>query len=400
MTRISNVLVIKGTGTDLTKTIAAALAREEVTVDSADTIAAGIKRLHTVPYRVVFLVDSAAVGDVGEGVASLVAAGRECRLVYVCPPHRTGAIGAAVAAGALAHLPLPLDPFEIIQTYRRVLALTPKPSAPVPETGSEDSDDRLCKVIGVVGASDNEGKTMVAVNLAAALALLGHHPVCIVDLDLQFGDVHWYLKEQPLYTIADLGGQKVERKHLTACAKGFDLLAAPKEPRQGKTVSAESVQALFQELRHHYRYIVFDTAAGFADANAAAIDEADELVVVATIDNIGAVKNLKVHLETLKKLSVPDERITVVLNRDGAGLSLDRAKVEQTLGRCFDLSLPNDYQTVSAATGAQGVIVGKDSTAKLAKALVTLAARFCPPSAAKEPPESLWDRLRKLFSRP
>lgn len=401
MTPTRKVLVVKGNIANLTQTIMAALAREKVTVDSADTIAGGISALKTSPHQVVFLVDSTDITDPDQ-IHRLAVADPECRLVYVCLPQRSGAITAALAAGALAHLPLPLDPFEIVQTYRRVLTMTPKPIVPTAHRGTGTGTGQLGKVIGVVGSSDNEGKTMVAVNLAAAFAAFDNRPVCIVDLDLEFGDIQWYLNEQPSYTIADIGTEhKVEKKHLTPCAIGIDLLAAPPEPHQAKAVTAETVQAVFQYLRQNYGYIVFDTAAGFSSANVAAIDEADHLIMVSTMDNIAGVKNLKVYLDTLKKLSFPDEAITVVLNRDGAG-SLDKTKVEQALGRSFDQSLPNDYQTVSAAAHANGVIVGKDSDSNLAKALMKLAARFSPSLKVEPPAErvSVMDRLRKFLSRP
>src|SRR5437899_2634297 len=71
-------------------------------------------------------------------------------------------------------------------------------------------------MIAVLGLKGGCGKTLTAVNLAAALADAGHR-VTIVDLDLQFGDVGLALglsPERTMYDLASSGGsldaQKLE----------------------------------------------------------------------------------------------------------------------------------------------------------------------------------------------
>src|SRR5688500_20272422 len=58
-------------------------------------------------------------------------------------------------------------------------------------------------LVTVCSAKGGCGKTTVATNLAAALADGGRHQVCLVDLDLAFGDVAIALQLFPAHTIAD-----------------------------------------------------------------------------------------------------------------------------------------------------------------------------------------------------
>ena len=58
------------------------------------------------------------------------------------------------------------------------------------------------KTVTVFSTAYAVGKSLIAVNIAAELAKQGMK-VCLVDLDLQFGDICYYLKLNPKKTIAD-----------------------------------------------------------------------------------------------------------------------------------------------------------------------------------------------------
>src|SRR4051794_33395631 len=65
------------------------------------------------------------------------------------------------------------------------------------------SGDRNGTIITVFSPKGGVGKTTVAVNLAVALSGSGAARVCIVDLDLAFGDVAITLQLIPEHTIAE-----------------------------------------------------------------------------------------------------------------------------------------------------------------------------------------------------
>ena len=83
------------------------------------------------------------------------------------------------------------------------------------------------------------GKTFLATNLAYMLSHYTGKRACIVDLDLQFGEVSTALRLRPRYTIFDAlertAGEEPDLEahiedYLVTHETGFSVLAAPKDP--------------------------------------------------------------------------------------------------------------------------------------------------------------------------
>src|SRR4029079_12232525 len=72
-----------------------------------------------------------------------------------------------------------------------------------PARGGAGGGGPRAKLVTVFSAKGGCGKTTLATNLAAALADRGRREVCLVDLDLAFGDVAIALQLFPAHTIAD-----------------------------------------------------------------------------------------------------------------------------------------------------------------------------------------------------
>ena len=76
------------------------------------------------------------------------------------------------------------------------------------------------RIVTVFSAKGGCGKTTLATNLAAALADRGRRDVCLVDLDLAFGDVAIALQLFPAHTIADAVplGESLDSGALSRCS--------------------------------------------------------------------------------------------------------------------------------------------------------------------------------------
>jgi pilus assembly protein CpaE len=220
------------------------------------------------------------------------------------------------------------------------------------------------QIITLFSAKGGCGKTTLATNVAAALADGGKRKVCLVDLDLAFGDVAIALQLFPSHTIADAvpSGGTIDldalRILLTPHSPGLTTLVAPLEPGSADSISADLVTRILQVLRTDFDFVVVDTPPAFDDRVLAAFDLSDHVGLIATLD-IPAIKNLKLTLETLDLLNFPRENWRVVLNRADSKVGLTIGEVESTL-RCKILSQIPSSRDVPASVNRGVPIVLDD----------------------------------------
>jgi pilus assembly protein CpaE len=192
------------------------------------------------------------------------------------------------------------------------------------------------RVVTVFSAKGGCGKTTVATNLAASLANGGQSTVCLVDLDLAFGDVAIALQLVPARTITDsvaMVGTMDEqgvRSLITPHSAGLDTVLAPTEPGQAERIDVKVVGEIIRVLRRMYDFVVIDTPPAFSEHVLAAFDASDCYVLLATLD-IPALKNLRLTLEMLELLGYPQASWLVALNRSDSKVGLGIDEVERTL---------------------------------------------------------------------
>jgi pilus assembly protein CpaE len=219
------------------------------------------------------------------------------------------------------------------------------------------------KVFTVWSPKGGVGKTTVAVNLGLALAERGARRVCVVDLDLAFGDVAITMQLFPSHSIEHAIGSEdaldaeLVEGLLTRHQDAMMVLAAPSHPDVRDRISATLIGQVIRTLKASFDYVVIDTAPSFDEQTLTALDETDEIVIVATLD-VPTLKNVKVALETLDMLGVPADRRHLLLNRadDEVGISPDR--VESILGMRPEAKVASSTE-VAAATNAGNPIVSK-----------------------------------------
>ena len=163
------------------------------------------------------------------------------------------------------------------------------------------------KIVTVFSPKGGVGKTTMAVNLALALTDRGARRVCLVDLDLAFGDVAITMQLFPTHSIEQAVGSEEGMDAemlaglLTRHHDSLMVLAAPSHPDVHERITTPLVQAVLRQLRESFDYVVVDTAPAFDEQTLAALDETDECVIIATLD-VPTLKNVKVALETLEML--------------------------------------------------------------------------------------------------
>jgi pilus assembly protein CpaE len=208
------------------------------------------------------------------------------------------------------------------------------------------------QVVTVFSAKGGCGKTTIATNFAAALAVEKRR-VCLVDLDLPFGDVAIMLQLYLERTIADavtMTGHMDEvgvRSIVSTHSSGLDVIVAPLEPADAERITPALVTDLLTQLKSMYEVVVVDTPPAFTEPVLAALDVTDLYLLVATLD-IPAVKNLKLTLEMLEMLNHPTDSQRIIVNRADAKVGLKVADVEEALHRPIAVEIPSSRDVPAA----------------------------------------------------
>lgn len=254
-----------------------------------------------------------------------------------------------VRTGAMDLLRLPISDVNLLDAIEQAIGAGPRQGFHQP--GDLDAGDggRDAKgiVITVVSATGGCGKTFLATNLAYHLQSISKKQSCLIDLDLQFGELATALRLKARRTIHDLLSNEGEdddlgrrlEEHLERHDSGIRLLPAPEEPAQADAIEASDLVRVIEAARSRFDYVILDTPAALSETVVVAVEQADRVLALATLD-LPSVRNLGIMLATLKQLKVPPERITLLLNKVEPDVGIDVARVEQYFPQGFSMVIP------------------------------------------------------------
>ncbi len=238
------------------------------------------------------------------------------------------------------------------------------------------------KIVTVFSPKGGTGKTVMATNLAAAIAKHESKRVLLLDLDLQFGDAAIVLGIEPDKTIYDLvvapGELDVEKLsgYITRHPSGLDVLPAPLRPEDAELVTEGKLGLLLDVAREAYDVIVVDTSPFFHGPMLATLDRTDELMMVCGLD-VPTLKNVRLSLQTLELLSFPSQRIKFVLNRANSKVGLKRKEVEASLKVKVMSEVPSE-RAVPLSVNRGNPAVLAEPGADFSKAIRELAKTLLP----------------------
>jgi len=350
--------------------------------------------------HVVLMDVNMPVMDGIEATETLAVEAPQCPVVIMSVQGERDYLRRAMQSGARAFLIKPFSGDELLTSIRRVHELEGKKGtylrqlgiavagSPPPTGGAAPASRGGSAEIHLVMAGKGGcGKSLLATNLATALRMEGAGRICLVDLDLQFGDVGVLLNLSQGRTISDLvdnaqslDGEFVDEV-LADGPEGLRVLLAPLSPELGDLVRAEHVRAIFEILRREFDHVVVDSGGPFAEPTLEAIDLSDHVLVVGSL-NIPAIKNTKLLLKTLESLKVPKDRVLLVVNHHDAHAAYDRSTIEENLRAPVAVELPSEPKLVGASVHRAVPLVVGSPDAEVARRIRALARRLAPAAAA------------------
>ncbi|MGI8847117.1 MAG: AAA family ATPase [Candidatus Dormibacteria bacterium] len=318
----------------------------------------------------------------------------------------------AMQAGAREFLIKPFSHDELVAVIRRVHSLAhskggspdtttdaPPPAAPAAPTRSAPAE-----VFMVFSGKGGTGKSVVAVNLAVALAQQTRARVALVDLDLQFGDIGVMLNLDHGRSITDLIdsaeaiGPGVLDEVLATGPAGIRVLLAPTSPELADLVTPDQIGKVLGELRRTYDVVIVDTSSHLGEANLQVVEGATKILVITAL-TIPAIKDAKLTLKVLESLNVEPGNVLLVVNRVDGYCDFNRDAIEANLRAQVVAHIPHDARLVGEAVNRGTPFVETQPDAEVSGAIRELASRLVPQEQVAAAGATKKQRRKGLFGR-
>jgi pilus assembly protein CpaE len=293
----------------------------------------------------------------------------------------------AMQAGAREYLIKPFSHDELVAAIRRVHQLEQKKGTLVARLPADNQNAPRSStpgdVIVLFSGKGGVGKTLLATNLAVALASETKARVALVDLDLQFGDVGVMLNLDHSRSITDVvdAGESLDHDVLNDILgtgpSGIRVLLAPISPELADLITADHIRAVMTELRKAYDYVVVDTSCHLAEFNLEVIEQAQRVLVITAL-TIPAIKDAKLSLKMLESLNIDPANILLIVNRTDSQSDFNRESIEQNLNHQVAVQVPHDARIVGDAVMRGAPFVALYADAEVSRSVRELVALVVP----------------------
>ena len=330
--------------------------RVRVLSESQDADALLVDAIRLRPSAAIIVLEADAAEKYFALIKKLRTAVPETAIITAASNASPALILGSMRAGAREFLQLPIITEEIRTVLDHVAELC----------AAQDQTHKHGRLIAVFSSKGGTGVSFLSANLAAAMNV----STLLVDLNLQAGDAASFIGLNPKYSLADFANNRSRlddnfiNSLLTTHSPNLALLAAPFEAHEADDITPQDVSEVLHLMSRRYECLLLDLPHTFDPVTVAALDAADDVFLVMTMD-IPGIRSTKRALKVFERLGYPRGKIRVIVNRWSKNIDVELQKVEVHLDEQLIGFVPNDYPKVIESINLGQPLVQTDPSSKL-----------------------------------
>jgi pilus assembly protein CpaE len=304
------------------------------------------------------------------------------QVIIMSVQGETDYIRRAMLAGAREFLIKPISADDLYRSIRHVARLAAtRPVIPIMGASGQTASGPSGvdgEIFAVFSPKGGVGVSSIAANLAVAIRQQTNKKVALVDGNVLFGDLSVLLNLRPDKTILDLASriEGLDRDLLNDVMATHPtqirVLLAPPDPQRGELVTADQIRTILEALRQEFHYVIVDTPASFQDRSLAALDLAQRVITLMTLE-MHCIRNVKLFLEVADLLGYPADKVMLVLNKATNRTGIRAEDVEKHLQRKLALQIGDAAQEMTLAINQGTPLILAKPNHQVSKDIMNLA---------------------------
>ena len=211
----------------------------------------------------------------------------------------------------------------------------------------------MIKSVGGVGATALLGQ--LAIRFAEREAKKGRE-ACLIDLDVQFGDVAFQLGLQPKLSLADLleAGSRLDgsllRATTTQHASGLNVIAAPRDMMPLEGIPSEHILQIVDFATREFGTVFVDLPSNWTNWSLSLVARSD-LILLITELTVTGINRARRQLDLLDSQDLGNLDIRVIVNRYDKAMAktIRPSDVREALGKDIAYTICNDFPLMRMA---------------------------------------------------
>jgi pilus assembly protein CpaE len=280
-----------------------------------------------------------------------LAASIETPLIAAAYDPPLALVRALVRAGAHDVVPLPLDIADLETSIAPVRDELSRQA--VAATAGAAKLVSVIKSVGGAGATAL--LTQLAIRFAENEARYGRE-ACLIDLDVQFGDVAFQLGLRPNLSIADLidAGTRIDGELLRATttkhSSGLRVIAAPTEMLPIESLQSDQLIEIVSLAKREFGTVFVDLPSNWTNWSLSLLAQSN-IVLLVTELTVSSLNRARRQIDLIRSQDLESLDVRVVVNRFEKNLlrTIRESDVRDALGHDISYTIANEPQIMRAA---------------------------------------------------